>query len=222
MLRMEREPVWVFVALTLIGWAPSLSIAAGEWQVSRVRVNGVALELRHGEIGVGGPALAAALLTQWRSRGDAMPAAVTVGTGVVFGRQRGRLHETVTLREAGHGRTHVLVAVTDLGVGVSRPPHLPRGLPIGQRVLQVIEHGDGRDASRTFTLGSDKEPQAALAQWRRALVAAGWSPRMTAPDARGPHRWVLWADRGRERLDAVFIAGDDGTRVVLQVSGDAH
>lgn len=222
MLKRGRVPVPVWVALTLVGWTPSLSAEAGEWQVSRVRVNGVALELRHGEVGVGRPALAAALVAQWRSAGDATPTALAVGTRVVIGRQRGRLHETVMLRDTGHGRTHVLVAVTDLGVGVSRPPRPPLGLPIGQRVLQVVEHGGGRHAARTFTLRSDEEPPVASGRWRRALAAAGWSPRVTAPDARGPRRWVLWAERGNERLEAVFIARDDGARIVLQVTGDAR
>lgn len=227
MLRPDREPVLLFVALTLVGGLSASAAASGGWQVTRLRVNGVPLEVRTGEFDIARPRLTAALTTRWATAGTPIlhNGGPSIGVGAsrtVLGRQRGRLHETVTLSDAGVGRTRVLVAVSDLGVQPGASVRLPVGLPGGQRVLQVIEHGDARSAPRTFTLESTKEPQVAVSQWRRSLAAAGWSLRTVEPKAPGVQGWLLWADRGRERLDAVFSAGEDGTRIVVQVSGDAH
>lgn len=227
MLRPERERAMLFMALSVVGWMPAPPSAAVDWQVARVRVNGVPLELRSGEFAVAQSRLVTAVAARWRRvDGRSPPAAVSVFTvaegHTVIGRQHGRLHETVTLRASGPDRTQVLVAVSDLGAAPGTAARLPAGVPAGQRLLQVIEHGDGRAAPRTFTLESPKEPQVALSQWRRALAAAGWSLRSADPAAAGPRAWVLWADRGRERIDAAFSAAPDGARIVLQVSGDAH
>jgi len=227
MLRPERERALLVLALTAIGCMPAPPSFAVEWQVARVRVNGVRLELRSGEFAVAQTALVTAVAMRWQvaAGGPTHPvmsrSEVSAGH-TVFGRQRGRLHETVTLRATGPGSTQVLVAVNDLGAAMHRPARLPIRLPTGQRLLQVVEHGDGRAAARTFTLESTKEPQVALSQWRRALTAAGWSLRSVDPASAGSRAWLLWADRGHERIDAAFSPGVDGARIVLQVSGDAH
>ena len=229
MLRPERERALLVVALTAVGWMPAAPSFAVEWQVARVRVNGVPLELRSGEFAVAQPALVTAVATRWQvpvpadgSTHPAMSRSDLSAGHTVLGRQRGRLHETVTLRATGPGSTQVLVAVNDLGATIRRPAQLPVRLPAGQRILQVVEHGFGRAAPRTFTLESDKDPQVALSQWRWALTAAGWSLRSADPAGAGSRAWLLWADRGHERIDAAFSAGLDGARIVLQVSGDAH
>ena len=227
MLRSEPERALLLIAVSLVGWMPVPSSAALEWQVTRVRVNGVPLELRSRELAIPHPTLVAAVAARWQGKGRSGPNAAVAhvavaATHTVLGRQRGPLHETVTLRATGPGRTQVLVAVTDLGAVPRTPMRLPAGLPVGQRLLQVVEHGDGRSAPRTFTLESPKDPQVALSQWRRSLTAAGWSLRSAEPTGVGPRAWLLWADRGHERIDATFAAGPDGARIVLQVSGDAH
>jgi hypothetical protein len=227
MLRAERERSLLVVALTAVGWMPAAPSFAVEWQVARVRVNGVPLELRSGEFAVAQPALATAVATRWQVPSDgstrlAMSRSDLSAGHTVFGRQRGRLHETVTLRATGPGSTQVLVTVNDLGATIRRPARLPVRLPAGQRILQVVEHGFGRAAPRTFTLESDKDPQVALSQWRWALTAAGWSLRSADPAGAGSRAWLLWADRGHERIDAAFSRGPDGARIVLQVSGDAQ
>lgn len=227
MLRSEPERALLLIAVSLVGWMPVPSSAALEWQVTRVRVNGVPLELRSRELAISHPTLVAAVAARWQGKGRSEPNAAVAhvavaATHTVLGRQRGPLHETVTLRASGPGRTRVLVAVADLGSVPRTPARLPAGVPAGQRLLQVVEHGDGRSAPRTFTLESPKEPQVALSQWRRSLTAAGWSLRSAEPTGVGPRAWLLWADRGHERIDATFAAGPDGARIVLQVSGDAH
>lgn len=227
MLRTVPERALLFVALSLVGWMPAPSAAAVGWQVARVRVNGTPLELRSGEFAIAQPALVTALVARWQGAGRDAPQAVVSQSAsavghTVLGRQRGSLHETVTLRASGPGRTQVLVAVNDLRAVARTPARLPVALPAGQRLLQVVEHGDGRAAPRTFTLDSSKGPQVALSQWRRSLAAVGWSLRSAEPSAAGQRAWVLWADRGHERIDAAFSPGPDGARIVLQVSGDAH
>lgn len=227
MLRPGSERSLLAMALSLVGWMPAPPSAAVDWQVARVRVNGIPLELRYGEFAVAQPALATALASRWQAMHSASPrdllsqSDVAVGH-TVLGRQRGPMHETVTLRASAPDRTRVLVAVRDLGATPGAPARLPIALPAGQRVLQVVEHGVGRAAPRTFTLDSTKEPQIALTQWRRALAAAGWSLRSAEPAGAAPRAWALWADRGHERIDAAFSPGPDGARIVMQVSGDAH
>lgn len=222
MLKTDRETMLLFVALSLAASPLAPALAAPVWHSASVRVNGVPLKLRGGEFQVARAELAAALLARWQAAGPAAPQSVSAGPRTIVGRQRGRLHETVTLRDAGAGRTQVLVVVSDLGARASRPPRLPAGLPTGQRVLQVVEHGVVRGAPRTFVLDSPKTPEVALRQWRRSLAETGWSHRVAAPPGVGPRRWSLAADRGRERLDAVFSPSEDGARIVLQVTGDAH
>ena len=222
MLRADRESVGLFIALSLGAWPLASVPAAPDWQTASVRVNGVPLELRGGEFRVARSGLAAALLARWQATGPAAPQSMTVGPRTIVGRQRGRLHETVTLRDAGAGRTQVLVAVSDLGVRAQRLPRLPAGLPADQRVLQVVEHGVARGAPRTFVLDSPKTPAVALRQWRRSLAETGWSHRIAAPPDSGSGPWTLAADRGRERLDAVISPSAEGARIVLQVTGDAH
>jgi hypothetical protein len=210
----------LFMALSMAGWASATGAAAGGWQFTSVRVNGVPLELRRGELAATPSEISTAVLARWSARGTAVPQVAAIHGRIVIGRQRGRLHETVSLGLAGPGRTSVLVAVSDLGARLPPPARLPAGLPAGQRVLQVIETVGGRVTERAFTLESGRDPSVALAQWRRALAASGWSPRVAATGAGGG--LVLWADRGRERLDAVFVAAPEGARIVIQVTGDAH
>jgi hypothetical protein len=227
MLRQGREHALLSVALSVIGWMPVPTAVAVDWQVARVRVNGVPLELRSGDLAIAQSALVTAIAARWQGADGKPPdTAVSQSTladgQVVFGRQRGRLHETVTLRPYGSGRTRVVVAVSDLGAAATTPARPPVRLPAGHRLLQVVEHGDGRVGPRTFTIASGNAPQTTLAQWRRALTAAGWGLRSVGPAGAGPRAWLLWADRGHERLDAAFLHTRDGARIVLQVSGDAH
>jgi hypothetical protein len=227
MLRTGRGHALVSVALSVIGWMPAPMAVAADWQVARVRVNGVPLEMRSGDFALAQSVLVAAVAARWQGADGKPPdpavSRSTLADGeVVLGRQRGHLHETVTFRPHGPGRTRVLVAVNDLGAAASTPARPPVRLPAGQRLLQVVEHGTGRVAPRTFTIASGSGPKIALSQWRRALTAAGWSLRSVGPARGGPRDWLLWADRGHERIDAAFIHARDGARIVLQVSGDAH
>lgn len=227
MLRPRRDHALLSMALSVIGWMPVPTAIAVDWQIARVRVNGVPLELRSRVVAIAQPALVAAVAARWQGvdgkPSDAAFSRSTFADGkVVLGRQRGRLHETVTLRSHGPGRTRVLVVVNDLGAPAMTPARPPVRLPAGQRLLQVVEHGSGRVAPRTFTIGSAADPRIALAQWRRALAAAGWSLRSVGPAGEGPRAWSLWADRGNQRIEAAFMHGRDGARIVLQVSGDAH
>lgn len=221
MLSGERGPA-LLMALTVVGWTPAATSFAGEWQVARVRVNGVPLELRRRDFMVPPSALVGAVLSRWDASGVSAPLSSIVGGRTVIGRQRGRLHETVSLTPVGPGRTSVLVSVSDLGARPATTARLPAGLPVGQRVLQLIETGRGHGSERTFTLASDRDPGVALVQWRRALAAAGWSPRVAATGSAAGGGWALWADRGRERLEAASVKAPEGARIVLVVTGDAH
>lgn len=226
MLRQARRPKLSTIALSMAGGMAAAPSVAVEWQVARMRVDGVPLEVRAGDIPVAQPLLAAAVAARWQAAGGKAAVAVSrseLADGrVVLGRQRGRMHQTITLSPQGAGRTRVLVAVNDLGASTVKPARPPVRLPVGQRLMRVVEHGDGGLAPRTFVIASGHAPQLALSQWHRALTAAGWRPRSLGPIGAGPRASLLWADRGRGRIDAVFSPAPDGARIVLQVSGDAR
>lgn len=222
MLRVRSITVFATAAALVLACTASPAVIGGVWHVERVRVNGVPLALRSGELRGSPSTLAPALLAHWQAPGVGTPQVSVLGSRTVIGRQRGRLHETVTLRQAGPGRTDVLIAVADLGAPARQLPRPPIALPVGQSSLLIVEQGDGRDAVRTFSFVSDRSPTAALSQWRRSLVAAGWRPYTTPSMGVGPEAQVLWADRGRERIDAVFSAGAPGARIVVKVYRDAE
>ena len=226
MLRPELQHTLLATVLSVVGWMPASPSVAVDWQIARVRVNGVTLDLRSGDVAVDQPALAAAVAARWRGAEGKPAAAVSRSTltdgRVVFGRQRGHLHQTIMLHSHAPGRTRVLVAVNDLREAAVTPARPPIRLPAGQRLMQVIEHGDGGVAPRTFVIASADPPRNALSGWRRALTAAGWSLRSVDPAGAGPPAWLLWADRGSGHIDAVFSPAPDGARIVLQVSGDVR
>lgn len=210
--------------MTLVAAAalPPPPIAAGAWQVDDVRVDGVPLSIRSGEFEVTRPKLIEGLLARWAAPGAAAPI-VTAGEGrTIVGRQRGALHEAVTLTDVGKARTRVIVTVRDLRIPASVPGRPPAGLPGGMRTLRVVEGLDGRSAARTFSIDHGKPPPQALERWRRSMALAGWQVRVMTPVGRDPHRGLLWATRGGERLEAVFGPGPQGARIVMRVAPDVR
>jgi hypothetical protein len=198
----------------------SLSTEARAWQVDDVRVDGVPLSIRSGDFSVARPRIAEGLLARWEGSGAAAPI-ITAGDGrTVIGRQRGPLHEAVTLTDVGPARTRIVVTVRDLRIRASAPARPPAGLPNGMRTLRVVEHLGRADGARTFSFDLDKPPSQALERWRRSMAITGWQVRVMDSVGRDPQLGVLWATRGRERLEAVFGPGASGTRIVMQVSRD--
>jgi hypothetical protein len=192
-----------------------------------VRVNGIPLETRATAVAVDRAFLAERLSTLWGKTAHRLditgsstlsPASLTLqqdAERTVIGRQRGRLHEVISLRDAPSGGTSIVVSVSDLSRPAARVPRLPFRPPHGLRAVTVIEQG-APGGAMTIVLDTSDAHEITASQLRKALEAAGWVVR-TDPSAR-----ALWADRRGERLDAVTMRSGDRTRVIVQVSVDVR
>jgi hypothetical protein len=195
--------------------------------VDRVRVNGVPLETRATAVAADRAVLTERLSTLWgktahrldiKGSSPPSPASLTLqedAERTVIGRQRGRLHEVISLRDAPSGGTSIVVSVSDLSRPAAKLPRLPFRPPYGLRAVTVIEQ-DAPGGATTIVLDTPDAHQITASRLRKALQAAGWVVR-TDPSAR-----ALWADRRGERLDAVTMRSGHRTRVIVQVSVDAR
>jgi len=185
----------------------------------RVRVNGVPLETRATAVAADRAVLTERLSTLWGKTAHRLditgsstpsPASLTLqqdAERTVIGRQRGRLHEVISLRDAPSGGTSIVVSVSDL----SRPAG-----KYGLRAVTVIEQ-EAPGGATTIVLDTPDAHEITASRLRKALQAAGWVVVRTDPSAR-----ALWADRRGERLDAVTMRSGHRTRVIVQVSVDAR
>ena len=197
------------------------------WVVDRVRVNGVLLETRATAVAADRAVLTERLSTLWgktahrldiKGSSPPSPASLTLqedAERTVIGRQRGRLHEVISLRDAPSGGTSIVVSVSDLSRPAAKLPRLPFRPPYGLRAVTVIEQ-DAPGGATTIVLDTQDAHEITASRLRKALQAAGWVVR-TDPSAR-----ALWADRRGERLDAVTMRSGRRTRVIVQVSVDAR
>jgi hypothetical protein len=208
------------------GPRPGLVTPTQRWEIDRLRVNGIPLETRATAVAMDRALLTERLAAIWGAGTDrrdtpgsssTSPATLTLrrdAERTVIGRQRGRLHEVVSLRDAPSGGTSIVVAVSDLSRPVAKLPRLPFQPPRGLRVVTVIEHDSPGGATTVVLDAADTSSMSS--QLRKALEVGGWVVR-TDPSAQ-----ALWADRRGERLDAVTMRSGHGTRVIVQVSVDAR
>jgi hypothetical protein len=216
-----------FIGVAHAGLQPDQTTPGPRWVVDRVRVNGIPLETRATAVAVDRAFLAERLSTLWGKTAHRLditgsstlsPASLTLqqdAERTVIGRQRGRLHEVISLRDAPSGGTSIVVSVSDLSRPAARVPRLPFRPPHGLRAVTVIEQG-APGGAMTIVLDTSDAHEITASQLRKALEAAGWVVR-TDPSAR-----ALWADRRGERLDAVTMRSGDRTRVIVQVSVDVR
>ena len=178
-----------------------------------VIVNGIRIAVRRTQIVVPLNQAIAELQPSWGA-----PRAGLRGDRVVFGRQRGALHETLTLRPAAiAGQLLVLHAVQDLGQKARVLPEPPVHLRAGLRVVNAVQHGDSRTAPTTFTLRSALSTAAVLQALRAEAEKSGWQT-VTAPAMRAGSG-ASWAERSGWLLTVVaqpLAAG--GALVVLHVA----
>ena len=178
-----------------------------------VIVNGIRIEVRTTQIVVPLIQAIAVLQPSWGA-----PRARLRGDRVVFGRQRGALHETLTLRPASiPGHLLVLHASQDLRQKARVLPEPPVNLRAGLRVVNAVQHGDSRTAPTTFTLRSALSTAAVLQALRAEAENSGWQT-VTAPTMRAGNG-ASWAERSGWLLTVVaqpIAAG--GALVVLHVA----
>jgi hypothetical protein len=195
--------------------------------VDRVRVNGVPLETRATAVAADRAVLTERLSTLWgktahrldiKGSSPPSPASLTLqedAERTVIGRQRGRLHEVISLRDAPSGGTSIVVSVSDLSRPAAKLPRLPFRPPYGLRAVTVIEQ-DAPGGATVVVLDAADTPAIASSRLREVLQVGGWIVRTD------PSGQALWAGRRGERLDAVTVRSGQRTAVVVQVSADAR
>ena len=209
------------------GPRPDLATPAQRWVVDRVRVNGVPLETRATSVAMDRVLLTERLSTLWSAEAHRLdtkdssstpPASMTLrrdAERTVIGRQRGRLHEVISLRDAPSGGTSIVVSVSDLSRPAAKLPRLPFRTPYGLRAVTVIEQ-DAPGGATVVVLDAADTPAIASSRLREVLQVGGWIVRTD------PSGQALWAGRRGERLDAVTVRSGQRTAVVVQVSADAR
>ena len=195
-----------------------------------VRINGVRFDIVSLSIAGRPDAMALELARAWRAEGPGTPHVLQFGETLVVGRQRGSLHETVSISPTSvPRRLEVRVAVQNLSVVPGPVATLPFRAPSGLRVRNVVEHASG---AVTFTLDDSRDVGALGSLLLHAATRDGW--RMSGRAVRGDDRVGLpggglawWGVRGRQRIDGVALPQGAGSRVLLLVTqampdGAAH
>jgi hypothetical protein len=217
------------ICLITVGAGSLVGVASSPDSVliggGRVFMNGVLMEVRVLRLAAEPAALAAALEPDWAAlRALSQPpatqaAAASSASRILLGRQRGSLHETVTLSAAGaRGQTLAILSVLDLSRPVSEAPAPPFALPPGTRVVSRTEWiagegGRGR-GERTFVVHRTASPTADLQRLERAARSAGWTFTDSPAAARSPLRI---ARRGSAELTLVATPREGGSAITMVV-----
>jgi hypothetical protein len=184
--------------------------------LTSVRINGVRFDIVSLSIAGQRDAMALALARAWRAEGTARPHVLQLGNSLVVGRQRGSLHETVSISPGAASRLlEVRVAVQDLSLLPGRMASLPFAAPSGLRLRNVVEHASGEV---TFTLDDVRGFEVAGPLVLQAAGREGW--RMSQRAVRGGAAeggLAFWGSRGGDRIDGVAVGRGTGTRILLLV-----
>jgi hypothetical protein len=202
---------------------PAFAVSPGsipDSEPMRVRVNGIALDVRSKLVPLPPESLANAILAAWRDAGTAGLRFNPAAGRTVLGRQSGPVHETVTLLDTPDpDRTAVVHATQDLSQGVARLPSLPFVLPRGMRVVEAIEQLERNVPNTTFRLESSLNKLEAIERVRLALLESRWS--ITARMVSVDRTCMIEAERGTQKVMVLAIEGDSKNRLVVEVTGRA-
>lgn len=226
MLNHKRFIFWmatVSIEAVLLVATPAYAVAPGsnsDSEPMRVRVNGIALNVRSKLVPLPPESLGDAILAAWRDAGTAGLRFHPAAGRTVLGRQSGPIHETVTLLDTPDpDRTAVVYATQDLSRGVAPLPSLPFVLPRGIRVVETIEQLERNVPSTTFRLESSLNKLEAIERVRLALVESRWS--ITARMVSVDRTCMIEAERGTQKVMVLAIEGDSKNRLVVTVTGRA-
>ena len=185
-----------------------------------VRVNGLAMEVRSALVDSPPESLADAILEAWRDAGHAGLRFQTDPERTVLGRQRGPVHETVTLLPAEDPRTTTVVhASNDSRQTPSSVPAPPFTLPRGLKVMRTIEQVSRSRPEITFKISSELQPRETVERLRAALLDARWilTSRVTGIESSS----ILSAVRAKQEMTIIVADRDGETRVTLEITGHA-
>lgn len=218
-------PITVFAAMSLqavaaVAGAQGLPSMLTQQTPLTVRVNGLTMQVRTALVDTPAESLAEAILKAWRDAGNAGLRFEPDEERTVLGRQRGPVHETVTLLPTDDPRsTTVVHAANDSRQTPSTSPTPPFQLPRGLKVLQTVEELQGAMPSTTFIIESELQPAETIERLRIALLEARW---ILTSRVNGIERSVmLTAARAKQELIVVASSRKGSTRVTLEITGHA-
>ena len=114
---------------------PLPPLVAADWVAMRVRVNGIELAVRRAELEASRDAVARDVIALWTSQGSMQPTLVELPDRLVIGRQRGVIHETVSLRSlASSQRISIEYAAQDISATRRPRASLPFVAPTGTQI----------------------------------------------------------------------------------------
>jgi len=186
----------------------------------RVRINGLAFEVRSTLVSQPSEALADAILGAWRDAGVTGLRFEPAAGRTVLGRQTGPVHETVTLLDTAKPRqTAVVHATQDLRQSAASVPAPPFALPRDIRVVETIEHLERDSPITTFRLETALSKLDGFERLRVALIASRWSvtTRLVSLDRAS----MLEAARGSQRVMILALDGSNKTTFVVSLTGRA-
>lgn len=197
-------------------------LPANFWQQQplTVRVNGLTMQLRTALVDSPVESLADAILAAWRDAGSAGLRFDPDGGRTVLGRQRGPIHETVTLIPAADPRsTSVLHAANDSRQTPASVPTPPFALPRGLKIVQTVEQLSNGKPLLIFQIESELRSMETVERLRAAILGARW---MLTSRVDGIERSaVLTATRAKQELLAVVSDRRGSTHVTLEITGHA-
>ncbi len=209
----------VAVLAALLAPGGSSLQAAAPGQSAVVAVNGVRLDLRILQLHGRAETLEAALAAQW-ARDSAVDGrtATALGERLLFGRQRGPFHETLTLfRGEKQGPHTVVIAVQDLRRAPAPPPRPPLPLPAHMRLISAVQWGAPTGES-TFSLSSQLPPQTALERLLAEASRSGWAARASGAGAVTADGGVRWLRREAYELTIVATPSPSGSAITMQLA----
>jgi hypothetical protein len=190
-------------------------------------LNGIELAVRRAELEASRDAVARDVIALWHVTGFDATDVGRVTDRLVIGRQRGVIHETVSLWSLPSSqRISIEYAAQDISATRRPRASLPFVAPTGTQILQTVEFLDDRRGAREFV-----DASAPHADDRRAVDRCSatrlWLvdlARRTIADRDGERAAMLFAERAASEQAELMRARaeGDGVRVVLRVGGRAH
>jgi len=186
---------------------PGLFVA-GEDQ--RLRINGIDVHGRALNSELGPEEACASLERAWRTdAGRAPPARCErAGRWVLIAHRAGRAMQAAQFEAKGRGSSGFISELDPQALPAARVlPLLP--LPVGARVLNVVQSIEAGDAVTGFTLRCPGPPALALQRLQAAARARGWT---VAGSNRGA---VIDLQRGTAAVRAIATGAGPGSTIVL-------
>jgi len=185
-----------------------------------VRVNGLTMQVRTALVDTPAESLADAILAAWRDAGNSGLRFQSGEGRTVLGRQRGPVHETVTLLPTDDPRaTTVVHAANDSRQTPSTSATPPFALPRGMQISRTIEQMDGTKPVLTFYLESELQLQETMERLRAAILDARWI--LTSRVNGIENSAMLTAARAKQEMLVLVSNRKGSTRVTLEITGYA-